>query len=155
MVGGVGDQHGTLAEVAAQDADLVRWPEGGGEQAKGVELLDLLTVEHVGLSAGHVLELPRVDESDLEAARTEELEDGDPVHASGLHRPGRDVTAGEPVGQGVQIRGEGPERAAVAPRGVAAVRDGDVVAPGADVDARGVPVDPAELGGSVAARPRR
>ncbi len=146
MVGGVGHEHRALAEIAAQHADLVIGPEGGGQQAKGVELLDPLAVEDVGLAARHALQLPRVDESDLEAALAEELEEGDPVHAGGLHRHGLDVAAGEPVGQGVQIRGEGPELADVAPLGVAAVRDGDVVTPGADIDARGVQVDPAEFG---------
>jgi hypothetical protein len=46
----------------------------------------------------------------------------------------------------VQIRGEGPELADVAPLGVATFRDGDVVVPGADVDAGGIQVDPPELG---------
>ena len=146
MVGGVGHAPRALAERAAQHADLVIGPKGGGQQAKGVERLDPLAVENVGLAARHALQLPRVHESDLEAAFAEELEEGDPVHANGLHRHGLDVAAGEPVGQGVQIRGEGPELSDVAPLGVTAVRDGDVVTPGADVDARGVLVDPAELG---------
>jgi hypothetical protein len=111
-----------------------------------VEPLDPLAVEDVGLAARHALQLPRVHEPDLEAARAEKLEEGDPVHARGLHRHGLDVAAGEPVGQGVQIRGEGPELSHVAPLGVATVGDGDVVTPGADIDARGVQVDPAEFG---------
>jgi hypothetical protein len=97
-----------------------------------MELLDPLAVEDVGLAPGHSLQLSGIDEPHLEAARTEELEEGDPVHAGGLHRHGLDATPGQPVGQGVEIRGERPERTDVAPFEVAALRDRDIVAFGAE-----------------------
>ena len=148
-VRGVGDEHRALAEVAAQHADLVVGPERGRQPPERVPRLDPLAVADVGLSAGHALELPRVDQLDLEAARAEELEERDPVHAGGLHRHGLDAAAGEPVSQGVEIRGEGAEGADVAALGVAALRHGDVVARGSDIDAGGIQVDAAKLRGKL------
>jgi hypothetical protein len=147
MVRGIGHEHRALAQVAAPNADLLLGPEGGGQQPEGVQLLDPLAVQDVGLAAGHVLELSWVDELDREASLTEQLEKRDPVHAGGLHGHGFDPAPGEPVGQGGQIRGEGTELTDVAPLGVATFRAGDIVAAGADVDASGIQVDLAELQG--------
>ena len=66
-VRGVGDEQRALAEVAAPHADLVVGPEGGRQPPERVPRLDPLAVADVGLSAGHALELPRVDQLDLEA----------------------------------------------------------------------------------------
>src|SRR5215470_4215436 len=50
MVGGVPHQHGTLAKITPQHADLIVGPECPGQQPKGMELLDPLAVEHIALS---------------------------------------------------------------------------------------------------------
>src|SRR5712691_8205192 len=59
VVRGVADEHPALPQIAAQYADLVGGPKGGGQQPEGMQLLDPLAVQHVRLAAGHVLELPR------------------------------------------------------------------------------------------------
>jgi hypothetical protein len=73
------------------------------------QLGEPLRVGHVGLAAGHVLHVPGVDEADLEAAGLENLEHWNPVDASRLHHDGLDPAGGEPLGQGMQILGEGAE----------------------------------------------
>src|SRR5262249_26624183 len=55
MVGGVSHQHGTLAKITPQHADLIVGPECPGQKPKGMELLDPLAVEHIGLSPWHVI----------------------------------------------------------------------------------------------------
>jgi hypothetical protein len=57
-------------------------PEATTKQTDAVQLLDPLAVQDVGLAPRDVLDVPGVDEHDLEAAILENLEDRDPVQAS-------------------------------------------------------------------------
>jgi hypothetical protein len=49
----------------------------------------------------------RVDEDDVEAARLEDLVEGDPVDPDGFQRHGGDAAAREPVGEAMELRREG------------------------------------------------
>ena len=139
---GVGGRllHQALAvpEEGPDGTDRLGRAEGGAEEADGVQVLEPLAVLDVGLPAGDVLDMARVDQADLEAARLQDLVQGDPVHAGGLHGHGGDAALREPVREGVQVRREGPE----APDGlrVAVERHAHVELGGPDVDARGVRV---------------
>jgi hypothetical protein len=106
-----------------------------------VELLDPLTVEDVRLAAGHVLHAARVHQAHLETALFEDLEEGDPVDAGGLHGDGGDAAGGEPVGEGVEVGGEGVELPHVLAFGVGAWGNCGEVGMGADIDAGGVGVE--------------
>jgi hypothetical protein len=141
VLGAAAQEHGALTEEASQQGDVGGRAEGAIEQAEGVELLDPLTVEHVSLAARDVLHATGIDEADLEEAFFEDLEEGDPVDAGGLHGDGGDATGGEPVGEGVEVGGEGFEFADVLPMGIGAGRDGGEVGVGADVDAGGMGVE--------------
>jgi hypothetical protein len=92
-----------------------------------------------------MLELPRIDQLHREAARGEELKEGNPVDPGGFHGHGVHATAPQPVRQGVQVGGEGPELPHALPLGIAALGHGRKVGLGPDVDASGVQVDPSEL----------
>ena len=111
---------------------------GGRKEARrrpdGVEVLEPLAVLDVGLPAGDVLHVARVDQADLEPAGLQDLVQGDPVDAGGLHGHGGDAALREPIREGVEVLREGPE----APDGlrVAVERHADVDLGGADVDAR-------------------
>ena len=59
LLGGVPHQHGTLAKITPQHADLIVGPECPGQKPKGMELLDPLAVEHIALSPWHVLQQDR------------------------------------------------------------------------------------------------
>ena len=86
VVRGVADQHLPLPPVAAQGQHRVGRAERRAEQAVGVQPLDPLAVEPVGLGPGPaVAGLAGLDEEDLEAAGFEQLEQGDPVDAGGFH----------------------------------------------------------------------
>ena len=68
VVGGVGEQHLAVAQIGAQHAHLVVWTEGPGEQPVGVQPLQPLTIEPIGLrSAGGALGLAGIDEEHLQA----------------------------------------------------------------------------------------
>ena len=56
MVGSVLHQHGPMPQVAAQTPDVRVWPEGSRQQSVGVQLLQPLAVQHVGLAPRHVLD---------------------------------------------------------------------------------------------------
>ena len=98
-----------VPEVRLQRPDLVPRPEAATEQPVLVQSLDPLRVAHVGLASRNALHRPRVDEQHLKAARFEDLVDGDPVHARGLHGDRRDPERLEPIGKAVEISGEGVE----------------------------------------------
>jgi len=98
--------------------------------------LEPLAVLHVGLPPRDILHVPRVHQADLDPLALEDLVQGNPVDAGGLHRHGGDPALREPAGEGAQFLGEGPE----APDGPRVPIEGDagVDLGGADVDAGGV-----------------
>ncbi len=91
-------QHPALPPQRAQRAHRVGRPERATEQAVGHQLLQPLAVQHIGLAARDILDVPRVDQQHREAARLQELEQRYPVHAGRFHRYGIDAAAIEPVG---------------------------------------------------------
>jgi hypothetical protein len=66
------------------------------------QLAQPLGVLDVGLAPGHVLDVLGVDQRELEVI-LEQVVDGLPVDAGGLHRHVRDAEAREPVAQREQI----------------------------------------------------
>ena len=62
------------------------------------QLAEPLRVRDVGLAAGHVLDVARVAERQLEVV-FEQLPDRLPVDAGGLHRDVRDLMRGQPIAQ--------------------------------------------------------
>lgn len=151
--GAIADEGVAVTDVAAQDADLVVGAEGGREQPEGVQLLQPLAVLDVALSRGDVLDVARVDEPHLESASLQDLEQGDPVDAGGLHRHRVDAAALEPVGELMEVGGEAA-KAAHRLR-ITVLGYGDVVLLRADVDAGGVEVDGLETGRKPAAAGNR
>ena len=139
MVGGIGEQHLPVTQVAAQHAHVGLGPKGASEQPVGMQALQPLAIEPIGFrSAGDALGLAGIDQEDLHAPGFQEFKEGNPVDPGGFHGDGGDATVDEPVGQGVEVGGEGAETAhglGVAPRG-----HGDPVLGFADVDASGVGV---------------
>src|SRR6266568_3232255 len=71
MVGGRGEEHLAVAQVAAQHAHLILGTESPGEQPIGVQALQPLAVEPIGFRAtGGTLGLPGIDEEDLHPGGT-------------------------------------------------------------------------------------
>lgn len=136
--GGQLDQAVAMAQEGPHGTDRLRRAEGGPQEANRVEILEPLAVLHVALPARDVLDVAGFHQTDLDAARLQDLEEGDPVHPGGLHGHGGHAALLEPVREGVQVLREGPE----APDGlrVAIERHTDVDLGGPDVDARGVRV---------------
>ena len=131
-------QHLPLARQRAQRAYRIGRAKRAAQQPVGQKLLQPLAIQHVGLAPGDILDVARVDQQHLEAARLQQFVQGDPVHARGFHRHDVDTAALEPIGQCVQIGGEARERAH---RLIVAVRrHRHVVRGAADVDAGGIGV---------------
>ena len=143
MMGRVLHQHGPLSQVAAQTPDLRVGPKGSRQQSIGVQLLQPLAVQHVGLAAGHVLDAPRVYQHHLEPTLFEHPEQRYPVHAGGLHDHGLHAALRQPVRQAIQIRRKAGE---LAHRRLRAVRrHRHEMAGGAHVDSRRVQVQLGQL----------
>src|SRR5579864_5811473 len=95
--------------------------------------LNPLAVVDVGLGATVDLgNRPSIDQKDLEASLLEEFIEGDPVDAGGLHGDGIDTTGSEPIGERLEIGGEGVE--AADRRGIAVGRNGNPMDTVVDVD---------------------
>jgi len=74
-------------------------------------------VRDIRPTTGHVLHMTGIDQADLESASFQDLEQRNPVNASGFHCDRADSAGREPVGQSVQIwskRGETSDRLRVA-----------------------------------------
>ncbi len=82
-----------LAQVGPQGRDIRRGMEAGPQQSVGMQLLEPLGVVDVGLPAGHVLDIPRVDHEHLQASRLQHLEQRDPIYLSGFHGYGLDTAS--------------------------------------------------------------
>ena len=138
------DQRLPLSHEAPQDADRVLRPEGAAEQPEGVQLLDPLAIQDVALASRHVLQPAGLDQLHLETPPFQQLEQGDPIDPGGLHGDRRHAALRQPVGDGLQVRGEGAE----GPYGlrVASLRNTDEMHGGPNVDACGVEVDLLQLG---------
>jgi hypothetical protein len=91
------DQGAAVAGQVPQLADRWRWDEAGPDQAVLDHLRDPGRVGHVGLAAGHVVQMLGVDQPHLELV-FEQVVHGLPVDPGGLHPgPGHPVL-GQPVG---------------------------------------------------------
>ena len=82
-----------MPQIGAQRDDGVGRPKTPAQQADNVQVAQPLTIRHIALAAGDILHVPRIHEEHLEAARLEDLEDRDPVHARGFHGDTGDPTA--------------------------------------------------------------
>jgi len=139
LAGAALDQIVAMPGEGAQRADIFGGTKGGLEQAVGVQLLNPLAVQNVGLATGHLLEMPRVDQVDAKVSGFEQVIDRNPIDARGFHGDGLHATGGEPVSQRVQVARKGGKDAhgrVGAPFG-----DGGVDFVVADVESRCVEVD--------------
>ncbi len=132
-------QHFFLTQITAQHADFFRRTKSLHQQSIGMQFLRPLAVQHIGLAARNILDPPRINQIDLEAALFENLVERDPVNSGRFQGHGRDATLAQPVGQRVQVGGK---RFELAHRNqVAPFRHGDQMAIGTNVDARRIHID--------------
>ena len=118
-----------------------------------MQLAEPLAVLDVALAAGDVFDVPRVDQEDLNPPGFEDVVDRNPVDAGGFHGDAGHATGDEPVGEAVEVGGEGSER--LDRREVPVGRHGDEVLGGAAVDAGDIHLDAFEHGGGTARRAGR
>jgi len=95
------DHRAAFADQRPEPANVVRRPKGATEQPAGVQQLNPLAVEDVGLSTRYVADLPGIGQHHLKAAAVENLEQRDPVYAGAFHCHGFNALLLEPVGQTV------------------------------------------------------
>ena len=76
-----------------------------------MELQQPLALLHVALPSREILGVARVDEKHLQAARLQDVVQGNPIDARGRHGHGRDPTLHQPRRQAMQIGGEALEAA--------------------------------------------
>jgi hypothetical protein len=96
------------AGEVAQRLDRHRRHEAGADQAMRQQVGQPRRVVHVGLAAGHVLDVPRVGEHQLERLG-QNRPDRLPVDAGRFHRHVGDRVAAQPARQPLEFRGRGAE----------------------------------------------
>jgi hypothetical protein len=111
--GPVGDQLGPLPGQVAELAHRRRRHEARREQAVLEQLGDPLGVLDVGLPPRHLLDVPGVDQHQVEST-LEQVPDRLPGDAGGLHGEVADPPLGQPVGQLEEVGGHGGEGADLA-----------------------------------------
>ena len=67
-----------------------------------MQLLQPLRVVDIRLPTRDILDMPRIDQQDLDTTRLKNLEDRNPVNAGRLHRHGGDPQFDEPIGKLVE-----------------------------------------------------
>ena len=77
VAGTITDEVGPMAQERTNGADLFGWTEAGAQQADRVEVLEPLTVAHVGLAPGEVFTMPGVDQTDFQSRRLRGFETGE------------------------------------------------------------------------------
>ena len=108
VTGLLADQLLAGAGQVAQRLHRRRRHEAGADQAVGQQVGQPHGVVHVGLAAGHVLDLRRVGQHQIERFG-EHRPDRLPVDAGGLHGGVGDAVPGQPVRQPLQLRGRRAE----------------------------------------------
>src|SRR4030095_2355312 len=131
-----------VAQKGAQGRDRGGRAEAAAQQSGAIDLLEPLAVHDIGFAARDVLYVTRVNEDYVEAPRLEDLVEGDSVDAGGFHRHCGDAAGRAPVGEAVELGGNGLERAYGGR--VTVGGDGDVMLLGPAVDASGIRVDPGQ-----------
>ena len=76
-----------------------------------MQLLKPLGIVDVGLATGDRLGITCVDEHHFHSPSLKNLERRDPIHGGGFHRRCRNPQPFEPIGQAMEVVGEGRERA--------------------------------------------
>lgn len=120
----------------ADGAHLGGRAEGRTQQPDGMQVLQPLAVLHVGLAAGHVLDVAGIDQANRDAGLFEHLRQRNPINAGRLHRDGVDATLAQPRDERPQLIGERAEAAHA--RGTAIRWHRHVNLAGTDVGARSV-----------------
>ena len=143
----------TVSHEGAQGEDGPGGAKAAAQEPDTVELAQPLTVLDIALAAGDVFDVPGVDEQDLETPRFEDVVDRNPVDPGGFHGDAGDATRDEPVGQALEVRGEGPE--GLDGGRVPIGRHGDVVLGRAAVDTGDIDLNPVEHGGRTTRRAGR
>ncbi len=97
------DEAVPMAPVGTQHTDLVVGTKGGRKQAKGVQLLEPLTVLHVAFATRHILDVARIDQVNLKAIAFQNLEQGHPIDAGRFDGHRVDPTPLQPTRKAMKI----------------------------------------------------
>jgi hypothetical protein len=108
--GRVFDHPLSKTQVRPQLGDASARVKTSAKKSVLVKLLQPLSIVDVGFSSGYVLNVTSIHQKHLESTSLKNLEDGNPVHARGLHRDGLDSDTREPVRHLVEIATEASER---------------------------------------------
>lgn len=108
---GFGDEVASMPEQGAQGNNVIGGAETFAQESGGVELLEPLGVDDIGLFAGHAFDVAGVDKEDLNAGFFENAMAGNPEAPGAFHGNGGNAVFQKPVAQCVKAIGEGREAA--------------------------------------------
>jgi hypothetical protein len=129
-----------MAQVGAQRDDLGRRPKAAAHEPDAVQIAQPLGIRDVALAPRQIANVPRVHELHDQPACLEDLVNRNPEDAGRFERHRRDATGHQPIGEPLEIRGEGAKR--LHGMVVAIGRHHDDVRRAAAVNPCGVGIDP-------------
>ena len=92
-----------VTKQGADDTNSILRTEGGPQQPHRVEILQPLTIAHVGLTARHILYVASVHQTHSETVILQNLKQRNPEHARGLHGYALHPARLQPVSKAVQV----------------------------------------------------
>ena len=125
-------------------------PKAGAQQTDGVQILQPLAVTDVGFATGEIFAVAGIDQTDFQPGGFEDLEEGNPIDAGGLHGDGFDATFEQPIAQGVEVVGESGEGADGSGVGVAG--NSHLNGGGPDINPAGMRMEGGQLDVGIAGR---
>src|SRR3989442_4789243 len=87
----------------ADSTDGLRWTVRCTQETHRVEILQPLTIAHVGLTARHILYVASVHQTHSETVILQNLKQRNPEHSRGLHGYALHPTRLQPVSKAVQV----------------------------------------------------
>src|SRR5207247_5993045 len=87
-------------------AYIVFGTKRGPQQANRMQILKPLTIQHVRLAAGNVMDMLSIDQMDFNATRFQDLKQWYPVHPGGFHSHRVHTTLLQPIRQSMKILGK-------------------------------------------------
>ena len=139
------DEGLAVSEIRAEGDDAISGPEAAAQKADDVQVAEPFAIRDITLASRYVLDVAGVHEEDREAARLQDLVEGDPVHPGGFHRDTGHAAGREPVGEALEIAGKRRERSDRC--GIAIGRDGDKVFGRPAIDSGRIRIDVFQDGG--------
>src|SRR5437773_8474413 len=97
------DKTFAMTQQRTHSADVLFWPKRRFQQPNRMQILEPLTIQHIGLAARDVTHMLGIDQTNLKPTGLQNLKQGYPIDACRFHRHGIDTALLEPVDEAMKV----------------------------------------------------